>query len=57
VPAEWLTLADAAVEADCSPVVLVEAMLAGELPYLRIDRDPPQWWIEHDQLKTWLARR
>jgi hypothetical protein len=57
VGAEWLTVAESADDSGRSLVEIVDAMIAGELPFLRSGDDPLRWYIEHDQLHFWLARR
>ena len=54
--AEWLTVAESVNDSNRSLVEIVDAMLAGELPYQRIGDDPMQWFIERTQMNAWLAR-
>jgi hypothetical protein len=57
VGADWLTVAESADESGRPLVEIVDALIAGELPYLRSGDDPLRWYIAHDQLQFWLARR
>jgi hypothetical protein len=56
VGAKWLTVGESVDESKRGLVEIVDGMIAGELPYLRLGDDPMEWFIERDQLRTWLAR-
>jgi len=56
VGAEWLTVSESVSVSGRGLIEIVDAMLAGALPYLRTGDDPLEWFIERDQLRFWLAR-
>jgi hypothetical protein len=56
VGAEWLTVAESVVDSKRGLAEIVDGMIPGELPYLRVGSDPMEWFIERDQLRTRLAR-
>jgi len=55
VATSWLTLREAAQWSERSLTAIVNALVAGDLPYLRTGDDPFEWFIEQGELHRWTS--